>query len=511
MEELAIRRNRSFAAPQRQTVSRTEKQSAAAGTQKTVRGTGLSVSETLRQLMERVNQAAGHLRESRRTLQTGEGVLAEVQEKLGRMAELAEEASGEGADREALQAELEQLRGEVDRMLNSPSGAALFSDEGAESAEEAGASEGSAAGETVVPEWLLKAVAQGKLDADQILAALGLDKSASGADVLAALAGRLPENDPTAALLASLYLGAVISGGPNAGDMDPTMALDGLRLLLEKTAQGMPLDEAIRLLTNGEYTSLADFQEQFSGGAMPGLEEFLTNLLLTGGGNLLQEMEMPSLLTFMAGTGGMEMDLLMALMTAGEAQASAPEAGQENALAQNTAAEAAETVGSAGNSAAETAGMTGTAGTEGASGPMEVMRFGGLQVMGRDLSAVAYDEASGKLTIGGTADVTVRGAGEQTVEVTGSGTVTVQNLRATLLTVDSAGARIVTVGENTLGEVRLGQSTVLTLDGGGLLRAGTVRGGEHALLRMAGGALEVAEGAENGAPGILTVPVVLEG
>ena len=49
------------------------------------RTTGFAVSETLRQLMSRVSQAENQSRESRRTLQTGEAVLDEVQDRLGRL------------------------------------------------------------------------------------------------------------------------------------------------------------------------------------------------------------------------------------------------------------------------------------------------------------------------------------------------------------------------------------------------------------------------------------------
>ena len=39
---------------------------------------------------------------------------------------------------------------------------------------------------------------------------------------------------------------------------------------------GVSMDEAIELLTGGEFTSLADFQSQFTDGKIPGMEEFLT-------------------------------------------------------------------------------------------------------------------------------------------------------------------------------------------------------------------------------------------
>ena len=46
-------------------------------------------------------------------------------------------------------------------------------------------------------------------------------------------------------------------------------------LLLEKVSQGVPLDQAVEQLTDGEFTSMEDFQAQFTGGTAPGLENFL--------------------------------------------------------------------------------------------------------------------------------------------------------------------------------------------------------------------------------------------
>lgn len=491
-ELLPIRRNREFAVSQRQEVGRTAKLSGGSGSQKVDRGTGLTVSETLRQMMSRTGLAGVQL--SRRTLQTGEGVLAEVQEKLGRMAELAGEAARDGgADRAAIQEDITQLWEEIDRMLGSATvgGTQLFSDEGAPE------TDSSAGQEAALPDWLTKAVLQGTISPERLLAALGADKSASGADLVAALMGRPLESDPAAGYLATLYLGAVIAGGSQAGNLDPSRALDGLMRLLEKTAEGVPLDKAIELLTGGEYASLADFQEQFASGAVPGLQAFLEDLLLSGGGDLLQ-MQDPSLLSFMAGAGGIEPDLLMMLMTAGQVQASAPGASEQAGAA---------------NEAALTASMTGVAQRSEASQSVSVMRFGEIQVMGRDLSGVSFQEETGQLTIGGTADIMLQGTGResaQTVLLTGSGTVTVLDLRTALLAADAAEARIVTVGRNILGEVRLGEATTLTLDGRGLLQAGAIQGGKAASLRLAGGAVAVLP-EDGGTPGVLTVPVVLDG
>ena len=93
MGELAIRRNRGFTVPRYQV--KTEKQTGSSRSQGVAKAPGFTISETLRQLMTRVSQAESHSRESRRTLQRGEAALAEVQDGLERMSELARSAAGD--------------------------------------------------------------------------------------------------------------------------------------------------------------------------------------------------------------------------------------------------------------------------------------------------------------------------------------------------------------------------------------------------------------------------------
>ncbi len=132
MGELAITQKQGIYRPRYQV--KTEKQTGSSRSQGVAKAPGFTISETLRQLMTRVSQAESHSRESRRTLQRGEAALAEVQDGLERMAELARSAAGEGEpDRAALQAELERLLKEIDRIVGSAStgDTQLFLDEGA--------------------------------------------------------------------------------------------------------------------------------------------------------------------------------------------------------------------------------------------------------------------------------------------------------------------------------------------------------------------------------------------
>ena len=67
-ELLPIRRNREFAVSQRQEVGRTAKLSGGSGSQKVDRGTGLTVSETLRQMMSRTGLAGVQLSRDRKSV-----------------------------------------------------------------------------------------------------------------------------------------------------------------------------------------------------------------------------------------------------------------------------------------------------------------------------------------------------------------------------------------------------------------------------------------------------------
>ena len=157
MGELTIRRNRGFAPPQLIGAAKTEKPAAAGETRPVTRAQTSAVPAGLGQLL-----AQGGLAESRRTLQTGEALLAEVQDKLSRLAELAREASGGGTSEE-LQAELDQLRGELDRILTAAGDASLFLTGDASSSETVDALLSAAGGEALLPDWLVKGLSQGGL------------------------------------------------------------------------------------------------------------------------------------------------------------------------------------------------------------------------------------------------------------------------------------------------------------------------------------------------------------
>lgn len=508
MGELAIRRNRGTPVARQQEVGKAGKASGSSRSQAVSPKPGVTVSETLRQLMS--SQAVNNSRESRRTLQIGEAVLAEVQEKLGRIAELAQEASGGGEpDRAALQAELEQLRGEIDRIMRSAvaGGAQLFLDEagpdgGVEALLEA---LGEAGQEGALPDWLVSAITQDPPTAEQLLRDLGLDKTASAEDIMAAIAGRPLEGSRSVSYLAALYLGAVIANGGPSEEIDPEAAMAGLRQLLEKVAAGASPDEAIAELTGGAFTSFADFQSQFTGGTAPDLSAFLEGLLLSESGPLL--FGTPGL-DLLAGAEGMNLALLLNLLTA------SPGSGGSAAAGMNPSGAAGPGASAGGELPLEAAPMEGAAGTA-PSAPVSTQEFGPIQVTGQDLSGVSFDAAKGELTVGGTADVTIQttpaaGQGEPAILVTGSGTVTLQTVRASALTVDAAAARVFCTGETALHSIQLREGVSLTLGGSGPLSITTFQANHSNTLHLAGGTAVVVRGAD-GTLGTLALPVVLHG
>ena len=214
MGELSIRRNRNISVPRYQGTGKAEKQSASAKVPQGPGRTAATVSDTLRQLMSRVSQVERHIREGRRTLQSGEAALAEVQDGLGKMEELAQRsADGGELDRAALQEELDRLRGEIDRVARQGVKAGLFQDgdgmDGLDALVDA-VMDGLSAkedGTQTLPNWLLRGLGGTAPDRAALLAALGVDASASGPELLAAL-GRLPlDSSPAGGYLAALYLG----------------------------------------------------------------------------------------------------------------------------------------------------------------------------------------------------------------------------------------------------------------------------------------------------------------
>lgn len=506
MGEMAIRRNRSFAAAARQETRKTEKPSGAVRGQSTAKTAGHTLSETMQKLLSSVSRAETQIRESRRTLQTGEAVLAEVQDRLSRAAALAEESAGGGApDRIALQGELERLLEEIDRMLAGASvgDTRLFLDAGTDGADAPlhaaiGALPGEKSLLQALPDWLAQSITRNSFDIEQVLSALGLDRTASGAEILAALAGRDLGSDPAAADLAALYLGAVIAGGTSSGSADLEEALAGLRQLLAAMAEGQSADEAVEKLTGGVFTSLSDFQSQFLEGTAPGLEDFLTGLPVPEETSTLLE-EILSL-PLMAGGGEMELDLLMdLLMSIGIGDGEAIQGG---------GAEGADVSGAAPDISGAAADAPAAA-PDGTEPQTAALQLGELRVTGEDLSGVSFDEETGQLTVSGTADITVQGSGEEgkAVLLNGTGTVTLQDARIPVLTVSSPEGHAFSEGTAELGEVWLRPGVSLTLGGNGVFRINTLHADSSNILRLTGGAA-VMDRPDEDAP--LTVPVFLD-
>lgn len=489
MEKLSVRRTRAYMLDRYQNVNKTEKTTGTVKAQPSKAGQAADmVSETLEKLMGRMDKVRQQAKEGRRTLHTGEAALAEVEDALGRMEELARRAASDGGtDRSALQSQLERLRGEIDRIVQSGVREGLFQDgEGAQGADALvdallNGLEAQQTGTRSLPAWLLKGMEGPVPSRETLLAALGVDRTAGGAELLAAL-GNLPLEDSAAGYLAGLYLGAVISGGVPDGSIDAEQAAQGLERLLELVSEGVSPDEAVELLTGGVFTSMEDFQAQFTGGTAPGLEAFLTGLLLTEGTD-----QTAALAALLAGGGAGELDLLMALESALEGSGLPDGAAPEN-------------IGEAAYREADRPTQAAPRG--------ESVRMGAVQASGRDLSGVSLHPENGTVSVGGGADVTLRGQGQErsNIRLTGSGTVTLHGINA-VLTAEAPEVKVVLAGENRLGQVALGKGTVLTLEGCGQTQIDALRGEGGGVLRLTGGAFVLPEKGSEDLAGLAAVVV----
>lgn len=491
MGDLTIRRNRGFPAARYQPVEKTEKTAAGTQVQRAAKMAEHTDSETLQRLTDRGNQTAERTYQSRQALQKGEVALAEVEERLGRIAQLAQASAQDGApNRGALQTELDQLRTEIDRIINTAVAGDmrlfldgdLSSETGLELFLNAALGKAPAGQGSGVPAWLIDSMLSGTRTGKELLASLGLDQTAAGEELMNAIVNSSLADDPTVSYLATVYLGALISSS-GSGTLDAAYAMDGLRQLLEKVAGGLSPDEALEQLTQGTFSSFEEFVEQFTDGTAPGMEDFLTALLLADGS--APALADPAVLTLLAGLENLESDLLMNLMSLLDGSGSLPELSTAGGAAQAAGGDAA---------------------------PASTLSLGTVQVTGTDLSEVSFDAATGELTIGGTADVLVQGTGlgAQALVLTGSGRVSIQDAQVSVLTVDTPFARLLTVGENVLGQLQMEEGFSLTLGGSGLLRLSSLLTDGSNTLRLTGGAV-VVEGEDGQTLGTLPIPVIVDG
>lgn len=261
-----------------------------------------------------------------------------------------------------------------------------------------------------------------------------------------------------------------------SGEIELDEVLDAVKDLLKLLAEGIPPEEAMGTLDMGS-----------------------------------------PLLTLLSGIGGMNLDLLMSLLTAMESAQTA--LAFPDGAAETKAETAAAETSTAETAAAETAtAETVTAETVAAADvPADSARtaveFGGIRVTGQDLSGVTFDETANEVTIAGRLDVTIQGAKQEelpAIRLTGSGTVTLQDVKAPVLTIADPEVKVVTTGESQLGEIRMEPDAALTVEGGGLLRLNSLQGDASNLLRLAGGAVMLPE--EDGpSRQAMTVPIAAEG
>lgn len=264
--------------------------------------------------------------------------------------------------------------------------------------------------------------------------------------------------------------------GASAGDK--ALFLRGKADLIEGILSGeIELDEVLE--------AVKELLKQLAGGVPP--EEAMGTL----------DMGSP-LLSLLSGIGGMNLDLLMNLLTALESS--------QTALALPDSAVSAEAAPPETTAAETTADV-----------PAEPIRtaveLGGLRAAGEDLSGVTFDKTANEVTAAGAADVTIQGTKQEeppAIRLTGSGTVTLQDVKAPVLTAAAPEAKVVTKGDIQFGELRMEPGAALSLEGGGVLRLDSLRGDGSNLLRLAGGAVILPE-EEGPSRREAAVPIVVEG
>lgn len=520
MSELMIRQDRDFATTLYQRLSKQTGASSTAGASKigsaqTARQTMVdTVSVTVQRMMNRLNPM--ETSNQQQLLRTGEGALAEARDTLSQMSALAKAALDSSADTAALQAELETLVSQLDRILQSAAydGTALFQDgDGSDLSSELNTLSNAIAqlstnetvtadGETtsssgaVLPDWLTSGLTQSGTSTADLLAALGLDSSSSSAELLNALLQNPLGSNTASDYMATLYLGSVIAGGGTAsGDTDLSAVMDGLNQLMDMVADGVPLDEALQTLTNGAFSSLSEFEAQFNNGTAPTLIDYLDTLLLTDNGASVLDDSIATLIGELFSDFAMdiEAELLGGLLdTLGlSSNEAAPESGtaSDENMIQTQNPEPIQSPEQVQNQ-------------EPISAQTQSVDLGGVQVSGSDLSGVSFDSSTGVLTFSGTGNITISeinpsldgtGANEQgaVILINGSGTVTLQEVNVETLTIAAPDAHILSEGETVLNTVELYTGVSVTLGGTGLLDIDRFQADQTNTIRLTGGAVIV--------------------
>lgn len=122
------------------------------------------------------------------------------------------------------------------------------------------------------PDWFIEGMAQTASGPDNWLTHMGITETSSDADIAAAIGLEKLGSGSTASqygtgYLACMYLGAAIAGGGTpSGTVYAQTVSAGLTSLFNEVIGGKSLDGAINDLTNGAYTSYADFESKFNNG-----------------------------------------------------------------------------------------------------------------------------------------------------------------------------------------------------------------------------------------------------
>lgn len=474
MGELNVRRRGGSIVPRYQGTDETQRKSGDSSTVQRTSGHSAASGLDSMKLPARMTQEAGQAQAARKALQSGEAALREVQDSLATLEDLLGEASGEDADREALKGQLRQVLEEIDKVIKGGVSAGLFSGDSearevkidtlVDSLMKALSPEQLKA----LPDWLHYGLTADAPSREALLSALGLNSSSSSAELMAALSKLPLDGSQAAAYLATLYLGAAISGN-SSGTLDPNLAAEGLRQLMEAIANGSSPDEAIAELTGGKFTSLLDFQAQFTGGTAPGMEEFLSGFLLSG-------QSLPDLMDLLAvmGSGGNDTDMLLELLAMLDGSGSDfPELGGSAQLPENDVP------------VPETHEMVVPAKETSASQPAQAASHG----MAEAQSKPSASQPQAQQATAASQSVPAEQV-SQPMRLT-TGTTVLQDVKVPQLAAEGTTAHVRVQGQTAVAQLQLGDGAVLTVESRGNLHIGTLRGGEGSVLRLTGGAVTI--------------------
>ncbi len=316
------------------------------------------------------------------------------------------------------------------------------------------------------PDWFVEGMAQTASGPGNWLKAMGITAGSSNADIANAIAGNKLGSGSTASeygtgYLACMYLGSKISGNGIVSCMvDAQTVSSGLASLFNKVIGGSSLDNAIRTLTDGKFTSCSDFVNKFNAGSAE-ISSFVHNLVYETG----------------SGRGGIISGDLKAQDLTPDTSPASPvglfELDTDNNAVRNLYPDKYN-VYSGGS-----AGTSGTAPTDFTPGAVTPPKeFGDLVVTGAKDNDIEYDWQTGVLTVKAAGDIKIsmKAAGSTSttnkIILAGTGKVALNgvSLSATDAFTINGDAEVIYQGKNDFGGIKLDPNVKVSFTGAGQLK-----------------------------------------